>query len=190
MFQTILSILFALWLVIFVVMILKNSFRYFECKGIVNLLAHYLNAAITVIGQSSFSASESLSHDKAYLSAKNRMLSQYPVIAKYETTSYSRLAYGVDDYSLIENARDIYNNLKMELNYLREEIFASFNPLLSLKHIFTIPAYFLKCLGFKPSNATSKVVNVFGAIALMLLAFFLDLYSKEARDFLNSIFNP
>ena len=190
MFEGLLRIFLILWGIIFITRIGKSISSFIGCLGAFNVVHNCLSVAANVINQSDHNIDMALAHDEDYLSAKNKMLSQYPVIEKYKTSHYIYLSYGMDDHDLLENAKSIYNNLRMKLNYVREEIFASLNPLLSLKYIFTIPARFLKLLGFKPSNTASKIINVVSILFIPLLLYILDLYSIEVKAFLDSIFKP
>ena len=175
---------------VFITKIAKSISSFIGCLCAFNVVHNCLSVAANVINQSDHNIDEALAHDEDYLSAKNKMLSQYPVIEKYKTSPYIYLSYGMDDHDLLENAKSIYDNLRMKLNYVREEIFASLNPLLSLKYIFTIPARFLKLLGFKPSSTASKIINVVSILFIPLLLYILDLYSIEVKAFLDSIFKP
>jgi hypothetical protein len=131
-----------------------------------------------------FSIEDLIRQSPSYQEALNKVLANYPTILKYEPYYVGNMGYGQPHLQNYRSAIEHYNNLLMERNYLDQSLKSSFNPLTTIKKIFSFPSTFIEWIGFSPKETTSKLFNVLS----WLLTFFLGLYSEEIKALISLFF--
>lgn len=168
----------------YVIGIIIAAHRIIEIDTILSLLHKYLSS----IPQNNFpymTIDDLALRSPTYRQALLNVLEHYPVIQKYEFYYIAPMKYGQSDNENYTAAIEHYNYLLMKRNYIYHDLRAAFNPLITLKNIFSLPSTFLEWVGFSPKETTSKLFN----IVSWLLAFFCGLYSDEIKNFSTLLFH-
>lgn len=119
-----------------------------------------------------------------YVQRLNELLEYYPAITKHTSFYSSTLSYGYSETENYNNALSIYRELLMTRNYKIHALKRAFNPLVSLKRIFSLPSIIIKWIGLEPSDRTKKIINLLGWI----ITYLLGMYSDEIKSLINSLF--
>lgn len=159
--------------------ILKNFFLLREVAGCIKVLSNYLNSAIFTKGSHDF-----LNKKDNYQQCLNDVLLKFPIIQKYSGFYTGELEYGNSDISNYQTAYKLRNELMMKRNYLWQDLKASFNPIRSIKTLFSLPSLFLNWIGFEPGISFSRILN----LGFWLIAYILDIYSSEIKVLINLFF--
>jgi hypothetical protein len=166
----------------YVFLIAKSIFKLQEINKILDILLEYLNSAKPI--QSHYGLECSLSKNPNYDTCLNEVLAHYPVIQKYSDFYAPHLEYGASDISTFTSAAKIYNNFLMKRNYLFQDFKDSFNPIYTLKALFSVPSRFLKWIGLTHKLSFPRLFN----LLCWVVAYFINLYSDEIKALIASIF--
>lgn len=166
-----------LWICIYIYTVMHYLFEIIETNSVINTLEKYLSSA-------QMSSYGHLTLSKNYSRYQNKLLFCYPKIINILGLYTPTLDYGFSNEKNYSNAKSIYNEILMHKNFLIFNLKSSFNPITSLKKLFSMPSTLINWLGFKPKDTISKFFNLIGWI----LAYFLNVYSEEIKALIHSFF--
>lgn len=161
----------------YIVKIVKSFMKLNEILKCLKCLLRYINSArIDRI---------SLQFDKKenYQQCLNETLLKFPTIQKYYGGYGDSLEYGASDVENYRAAINICNYLLMKRNYLLQDFKSSFNPVRTLKTLFSFPSNLIELIGFNPSAVASRVINLGG----WLLSLAISLYSTEIKVLISAL---
>lgn len=170
-----LKIFLMLWGVVYIFSIVSVISKLFQIRTCLRVLTDFLNSC-------SFSPYGSLKDNGNFNKTLDNLLFHYPLICKFSSVYDSRLAYGENPNRTYESAKDLYNSLCMKSNFLLDDLFASFNPINTLRKIASFPSLLLNFFGFQPNIYTSRFFNLIG----WLIAYFLGMYQDEIKALISS----
>lgn len=174
--------LLLLFVTTYFITIVKSFLKLNEILKCLNCLSRYINSA-TVVKQYYDIMGFQLNKKENYQQCLNETLLKFPVIQKYSGYYSGSLEYGASDAENYKTAADIYNNLLMKRNYLFQDFKSSFNPMQTLKTLFSFPSNLIELIGFNPSAVASRVINLGG----WLLSFAISLYSTEIKVLISAL---
>lgn len=162
---------------VYIYLILKSIFVLKDIHFCLDILFQYCKSA-SMHGYGTLT--KSASYDKNL----NIVLRNYPLISKYTNLYSPSLSYSATDLDNYSHAVSLYHELQMTQNWRFEELKQSFNPINTLKYLFSVPSKILKFLGIKPPISSLNFINIIGWLA----AYFLNIYSADVKSLLDSIF--
>ncbi len=171
------SLLLILFVATYLFTIVKSFLKLNEVLKCLKCLLKYLNSA--TIDRISLQ----LDKKENYQQCLNETLLKFPVIQKHYGYYGDSLEYGASDVENYKVAINIYNYLLMKRNYLLQDFKSSFNPLQTLKTLFSFPSSLIEFIGFNPSAVASRVINLGG----WLLSFVISLYSAEIKVLISAL---
>lgn len=173
-----------LFVVTYLITIIKSFLKLLEIRDCICCLSNYLSSA--KIGKWSFdNIGFQLNKNESYQQRLSEALFKFPVIQKYTGYYSGSLEYGASDAENYKVAADIYNNLLMKRNYIFQDFKSSFNPIHTLKTIFTFPSKIFIWVGFNPSEVASRVINLIGWI----VSYLIGIYSSEIKELITGLIN-
>lgn len=169
-----LNVILVLWLVVYIINIIKCFYEYQELKKCVQLLVTYV-AAYT-------QSCRTLGTAEDYEADLTTLLRYYPVIYKYQ--QHPKLAYSDSPQSTRDKSEALFHSLMMARNFKRHELYNSLIPTASLKILANIPSSALNWIGFKPKKYAARVLNIVG----WAVAYFVNLFSEEIKELIILLF--
>ena len=161
--------------VMYIFSIVSAISKLFQIRTCLRVLTTFLNSC-------SFSPRGNLKDNGNFYESLDNLLFHYPLICKFSSVYSPLLAYGEDPRRTYHSAKDLYNSLCMKSNFLLQSLFASLNPVNTLKKIASFPSLLLNVFGFQPNIYASRFFNLIG----WLLAYFLGMYQDEIKALIDS----
>lgn len=146
-------------------------------------LVSCLDALSSFLNSATLTSYDCLNKKNNFEEMKNEVLSMYPDISDFTNAYSSALSYSYTDIENYKNSFDLYTELLMHRNFLFKAFKESFNPFTAIKNMFSIPITLIRFLGIKPNVSFTNFIN----LAIWVIAFLLNLYSKEIKNFITQI---
>lgn len=118
-----------------------------------------------------------------YKNQLDAVLAKYPDICEFASLYSDTLRYGESDYMNYVSSSNLYNDLFMQRNFLRKEIFTCLNPINAVKLFVSLPSSIIQLLGFQISPSVTKVLN----LVAWFIAYLLGMYEDEIKALINSL---
>lgn len=161
---------------IYVFVILSNIHSFFEISRCILKLENFINAY-----NKSFHYNENGKE-------LNSLLKFYPTISKYRNCYSPTLSYGDYTSTTFEKSKTLYNDLLMRRNFISDDIKNSFNPLRTLKIVFSLPYKIITFMGFNPRKNKINIINILGWIITTVVSTLINMFFDEIKAFLVSLF--
>lgn len=175
--------LFIAWFAIYVFLLIKPLFQIRKIGKILVIIVKYLDSAELQQHPRGYGAY--LTQLDNYSEMRGKLLKTFPYIEELlPYYAVQELSYSMDNLNLYENAYKNYQELLMKQNYTIRDFKNNINPLISLLFIVAIPSKLIEWMGFQPSAAISKIINLAGWVA----SFVIGLYSDEIKLLITTLF--
>lgn len=161
---------------IYIFVILSNIHSLFEINRCIHKLQNFIN---------SYNKSFHYSENRKEL---NSLLKFYPTISKYRNCFSPTLSYSDHSSTTFEKSKTLYSEFLMRRNFISNDIKNAFNPLTTLKIIFSLPYKIITLMGFKPRKANINIINILGWIITTISTTLINMFFDEIKAFLLSNF--